>query len=144
MTIQLKIAEYTSLLIIIAVVFFSLDIFKSPKTGIFSVAIRALVVVVIFALFNIATSNIKDNFLFELTPEKYCTGGSYMRTSSPELQAFCSKFSQADIDKYQCSNGFIGRPIQSVMATNGTLSDQNFENNTCSQISSSYNDPQVL
>ena len=53
----------------------------------------------------------KDNFLFEVTPEKRCDGGPYMYSSNPELQKLCGEFSQNDLNRFECSNGYIGRPI---------------------------------
>lgn len=35
--------------------------------------------------------------IFELSPIKKCCGGSYMRTSNPKLDEFCSQFSSSEI-----------------------------------------------
>ena len=49
----------------------------------------------------------KDNFLFEVTPEKRCDGGPYMYSSNPELQKLCGEFSQNDLNRFECSNGYM-------------------------------------
>lgn len=142
---MLKIIEYVCLFVILASLFYFLSVYRvSNGNNRMRVFLQALIVLVVVIIFNFATENIKDNFLFELTPEKWCLGGEYMRSSSPELQQFCSKFSSEDIDKYQCNRGYIGKPVWRGMAENANLSDANFENKTCSEISPTYNDPQVL
>ena len=35
--------------------------------------------------------------IFEVSPIKKCCGGSYMRTSKPGMDKFCSQFSEAEI-----------------------------------------------
>jgi len=106
--------------------------------------IKAFTVYIIVALYCYFTKDMKDNFHFELTPEKYCDGGSYMRSSSPEKQALCSKFSATDLARYDCPNGFIGRPIWRQGAGNMPLSDGDWQNTTCKQIGKDLPDPQVL
>ena len=87
----------------------------------------------------------QDNFFFELTPEKYCEGGPYMWSSNPEKQKFCSKFSKADMAKYECPSGFVGAPIWRGGAGNQPAeSNDQWKNTRCSTISKDYNDPQVL
>lgn len=56
-------------------------------------------------------SDIKDNFHFELTPEKKCDGGPYMYTSDPEKQKLCSQFTKQQLSEYSCPPGFHGRPV---------------------------------
>jgi hypothetical protein len=53
----------------------------------------------------------KDNFHFQLTPEKNCDGGAYMYTSNPIKQKLCNSFSPSDLAKYECCPGQHGRPI---------------------------------
>ena len=88
--------------------------------------------------------NLNENFHFELTPEKRCDGGEYMRSSDPARQALCSQFSAADLSRYECGPGYIGRPIWRGGAGNGTLSNANWKNESCNQIDDSVKDPQVL
>jgi hypothetical protein len=88
--------------------------------------------------------NLNENFHFELTPEKRCDGGEYMRSSDPARQALCSQFSAADLSRYECGPGYIGRPIWRGGAGNGTLSNANWKNESCNQIDDSVRDPQVL
>ena len=106
--------------------------------------IKALIIFGVFILYNYITKDIKDNFHFELTPEKHCDGGSYMWSSDPEKAALCSKFSKADLGRYDCPTGFIGRPIWRQGAGNIPLSDDNWQNTTCKQIGDNLPDPQVL
>ena len=83
--------------------------------------------------------------MFQLTPEKKCDGGPYMYSSDPERQALCSKFSQDDLSRYECPAGlYHGRPVWWDGATNGTLSNDEWKNETCDQISTDNNEPQVL
>lgn len=109
---------------------------------------RLLKVGIIFAtivIFNIVLKVSTDNFMFQLTPEKKCDGGPYMYSSDPARQALCSKFSQEQLSRYECPGGlYNGRPVWWDGATNGTLSNANWQNDTCNQISKDYNDPQVL
>ena len=107
-------------------------------------ALKAFIVWGIILLYNHLTKDIKDNFHFELTPEKHCDNGPYMWSSNPEKAALCSKFSKADLARYECSNGFIGRPIWRQGAGNIPLSDANWQNTTCNQIGKDLPDPQVL
>lgn len=53
----------------------------------------------------------KDNFHFQVTPEKLCDLGPYMYTSDPVKQKLCNSFSPSDLAKYECAPGFNGRPI---------------------------------
>jgi hypothetical protein len=53
----------------------------------------------------------KDNFHFQLTPEKMCSGGAYMYTSDPVKQKLCNSFPPGDLAKYECSPGFHGKPV---------------------------------
>jgi hypothetical protein len=83
-----------------------------------------------------------DNFHFELTPIKYCEGGAYMRSSSPEKQALCSHFTKQEIENSQCypPGLFNGLPIHYKRSadTDGKW------NNSEMQINNSYDYPQVL
>ena len=85
--------------------------------------------------------NLNENFHFELTPEKRCDGGQYMYSSDPARQALCSQFSAADLSRYECGPGYIGRPIWRGGAGNGTLSNANWKNESCNQIDDSVKDP---
>lgn len=82
----------------------------------------------------------KDNFIFEVTPEKKCDGGPYMYSSDPERQKLCASFSKADLSKYECTPGlYNGRPVwrRGTFAMtdnsigNGTLSNANWANTSC-------------
>jgi hypothetical protein len=83
----------------------------------------------------------KDNFFFELTPEKHCEGGSYMYSSSPEKQKFCSQFTPKDIKYYSCTKGFHGAPVHWERTD---MSDSKWENKMCDGNFDEYNDPKVL
>lgn len=93
----------------------------------------------IYLLRNLGTH--KDDFHFELTPEKQCTGGSYMYSSDPIRKKFCSQFSPNDIANYSCCNGFHGAPVH-WERTN--MSDDKWENKMCDGNFKEYTDPQVL
>ena len=137
----------TGLLILLVVIFiFPLAMLRNDMFGKAYLlnALKALIVWVIILLYNYLTKDIKDNFYFELTPEKKCDGGPYMWSSDPEKAALCSKFSKADLARYECQNGFIGRPIWRQGAGNMPLSNDNWENTTCNQIGKDLPDPQVL
>ena len=87
----------------------------------------------------------KDNFFFELTPQKYCEGGPYMWSSNPEKQKFCSQFSKADMARYECPVGFHGAPIwREGQGNQPPESNDQWKNTRCAAISNDYNDPQVL
>ena len=130
------------LLIILQVIFIAL--YQFPNTYVWN-AIKAAIVFGVFILYNYLTKDIKDNFHFELTPEKRCDGGPYLWSSSPEKQALCSKFSKADLARYECPAGlYNGRPIWREGAGNIPLSDDNWQNTTCNQIGQNLPDPQVL
>jgi len=54
----------------------------------------------------------KDNFNFQVTPEKLCDLGPYMYTSDPIKQKLCNSFPPSDLAKYSCCPGFTkGRPV---------------------------------
>ena len=53
----------------------------------------------------------KDNFHFQVTPEKLCDLGPYMYTSDPVKQKLCNSFSPSDLAKYECCPGQHGRPV---------------------------------
>ena len=107
--------------------------------------LKALIVLGIVLLYNHLTKDIKDNFHFELTPEKRCDNGPYMWSSNPEKAALCSKFSKEQLARYECPGGlYNGRPIWRQGAGNIPLSDDNWQNTTCKQIGDNLPDPQVL
>jgi hypothetical protein len=136
------IKEIVLLIILVAILMFPLSYFANvPVMN----ALKALIIWGIFLLYNHLTKDIKDNFHFELTPEKKCEGGSYMWSSSPEKQALCSKFSKEQLARYECPAGlYNGRPIWRQGAGNIPLSDDNWQNTTCKQIGDNLPDPQVL
>jgi len=130
------------LLIILFVVFAILTLL--PNTIAFS-PLKTLIVFGVFMLYNYLTKDIKDNFYFELTPEKRCDNGPYMWSSNPEKAALCSKFSKEQLARYECPGGlYNGRPIWRQGAGNIPLSDDNWQNTTCKQIGDNLPDPQVL
>lgn len=72
----------------------------------------------------------KDNFHFEVTPEKMCDGGWYMWTSNPRKMAYCSSLPEAQRTMYTCSEQgipglYMGRPL---WYENTPLSDDKWEN----------------
>lgn len=67
----------------------------------------------------------KENFTFELTPEKHCYGGPYMWSSDPQLKKFCNQFSEQDMSQYECPNGYVGAPVRWNFQP---LSDGNWQN----------------
>jgi hypothetical protein len=83
----------------------------------------------------------KDNFYFELTPEKKCDGGPYMYSSDPERQKLCSQFSPEDLANYQCNPGFHGRP---VWWQRSDESDSKWQNGMCGNPPNDYTYPAVL
>ena len=54
-----------------------------------------------------------ETFFFEVSPEKLCDGGEYLRSSSPEKQKICSQFTKDQLANFQCSPAgeFNGRPV---------------------------------
>jgi len=86
--------------------------FKENLNPLVGKAIKAIAFT--FAVFVIHKLNTdsKDNFFFQLTPEKACPS-PYMRSSDPERQKYCNQFTQQQDNDYQCTGGFIGRPIAS-------------------------------
>ena len=85
--------------------------------------------------------DVKDNFHFEVTPEKLCDGGPYMYSSNPEIKKLCDSFSNQDLAKYSCCPGFHGRPVW-WERTNDTDADWN--NPICKGNFKNYDDPKVL
>ena len=84
----------------------------------------------------------KDDFFFELTPEKHCDGGPYMWSSDPEKMKYCSQFSPEDLSQYSCGAGFHGRPVH---WTRSDMSDSDWNNRICQGNFKNYNDdPKVL
>ena len=83
----------------------------------------------------------KDDFFFQLTPEKECDGGPYMYSSNPENQKLCSKFSKQDLAQYSCCPGFHGRPVH---WERNDMSDSHWNNTMCDGNFKDYNDPTVL
>jgi hypothetical protein len=135
------IKEFVLLIILLVIIMGPLSYFANvPIMN----GLKALIIFGVFMLYNYLTKDIKDNFHFELTPEKRCDGGPYMWSSSPEKQALCSKFSKEQLARYECPAGFIGRPIWREGAGNIPLSDDNWQNTTCNQIGKNLPDPQVL
>ena len=67
-------------------------------------------------------------------------------TLRPEIDScWLLKFSQDDLSRYECPAGlYHGRPVWWDGATNGTLSNDEWKNETCDQISTDNNEPQVL
>lgn len=138
--ISLVIAEYTGLFIILLLSF--MFIFPKLKDNEINNGMKAIIVFAVVVLFTVLLKHNKDGFHFELTPEKHCDGGPYMWSSSPEKQALCSKFSKKDLSRYECGAGYDGRPVW--RGGNAPESDAKWQNARCNNISSSYNDPQVL
>lgn len=68
----------------------------------------------------------KDNFHFEVTPEKLCQGGPYMYSSNPEKLKYCQSLSPDDYYRYNCPCGYSGRP---VVYEYTPLSDDKWQNN---------------
>ena len=138
--ISLLIAEYTGLFIILLISF--VFIFPKLKDDGINNFMKSIITFAIVVLFTILLKNNKDGFHFELTPEKKCDGGPYMWSSNPEKQELCSKFSPQDLARYECGAGFHGRPVW--WGGDAPESDSKWQNARCGNISSSYNDPQVL
>jgi hypothetical protein len=83
----------------------------------------------------------KDDFFFQVTPEKQCDGGPYMYSSNPEKQKLCSKFSKQDLAQYSCPSGFYGRPVH---WQRNDMSDSHWNNTMCDGNFKDYSDPKVL
>ena len=78
-----------------------------------TISIAVVFTILVWLILIINKNNVwsKDNFLFEVTPEKLCDGGPYMYSSDPYLQQLCGQFSNKDLKRYECSHGYTGRPI---------------------------------
>lgn len=135
----LMIGEYIGLFVVLAVLF--LWVFPTFVPNVLGGQIVSLVVVfTVIICFNVLLSNIKDNFFFQLTPEKQCDGGPYMYSSNPEKQKLCAQFSAKDLSRYSCGGGeFHGRPVWYDYTAE---SNANWKNDRCSSMT--YDDPQVL
>lgn len=95
-------------------------------------------VLIIFLLINFILYQVldnkndnKDNFTFELTPGKLCSGGPYMRSSSPEKQELCNSIPPEEIQRYTCPNNELNQPIYLERTP---ISDAKWQNNMCSNI----------
>ena len=98
-------------------------------------------VIITFVIFLLDKLNyIKDDFFFEVTPEKLCSGGDYMNSSDPERRKLCSKFSKEQLAEYNCPVGFHGRPVNYQYSN---MSDSNWNNTICDG-NFDYTDPTVL
>jgi len=82
----------------------------------------------------------KDNFHFQVTPEKLCQD-PYTYSSDPEKKAFCKQFTPAQIAEYTCGKGFVGAPVHWQRSTD---SNANWENTTCDSGLDDYSYPQPL
>ena len=94
---------------------------------------------ILFLLKHDKSKNNSEDFIFQLTPEKHCSGGSYMWTD--EKRKFCSQFTPQDIGYFGCSAGFHGAPVH-WRRTN--ISNDEWENKTCDCDFKRYNDPEAL
>lgn len=57
-------------------------------------------------------SDTKDDFFFEVTPEKLCDGGPYMYSSNPEKAKYCSTLTPQQYSAFNCPCGmYHGRPV---------------------------------
>ncbi len=82
--------------------------------------------------------NCPDNFTFEVTPAKLCSGGPYMYSSNPEKQQLCNSITPEEMSRYTCPNGFHGAPVHFEY---DPLSDDNWENNMCKNFNESSTQP---
>lgn len=66
-----------------------------------------------YGLCDIPTSSTgAEKFHFEVSPEKMCDGGAYLRSSSPEKQKLCAQFSAQQLANFECKPGeYHGRPV---------------------------------
>jgi len=97
--------------------------------------------IVFTVLIYFITTEIKDSFYFELTPEKHCEGGAYMYSSNKAKKEFCSQFTPSQIKDYSCNVGFHGAPVHWERTD---MSDSKWENKMCDGNFNNYNDPKVL
>jgi len=82
----------------------------------------------------------KDDFFFEVTPEKLCSDEYLLTSADPEKQKLCASFSKEQLDKFRCPVGYIGRPVNYQYSN---MSDNNWENTICKDCDK-YTDPVVL
>lgn len=99
---------------------------SSNKTFICSGIFFTIITFLIFFFGSIG--NCPDNFTFEVTPAKLCSGGPYMYSSNPEKQQLCNSISPEEMSRYTCPSGFHGAPVHFDY---DPLSDDNWENNMC-------------
>jgi len=99
-----------------------------------------LFTIIIFLLKNFDS---RDNFYFELTPEKHCEGGDYMHSSSsPDKKKFCAQFTKEEKNYFTCPNGFDGRPVHWERTS---MSNDQWRNEMCNDNFNDYKeDPRVL
>lgn len=97
--------------------------------------------VLVFFCISAVVSETSEGFLFELTPQKQCDGGPYMYSSNPAKQALCSKFTPKDLSRYECSRGYVGRPVWWDYSAE---SNSDWKNGRCDKIGVPQSDPQVL
>jgi hypothetical protein len=131
-----------SYLLFISLSFLGLSIVNLFGYNIILHSVTILVSGIIFVIILYLTKQYqKDNFRFELTPEKHCDGGPYMYSSDPVKKAYCSQFTPSQLAEYQCCKGFHGRPVH----WNRTdMSDSKWENKMCDSNFNDYSDPKVL
>jgi len=121
------------------------NLLDNSQVNYLHIFVKYIIVMTIVIVIPLLFANNKDNFYFQLTPEKQCLGGKYMYTSDPERQKFCAKFDKADMSKYECPNGFVGAPIwRGSVGNQPPESNADWKNTRCSAINNSYNDPHVL
>ena len=118
---------------------------KQYLTILIIIAIAAVITGLLWGLFYWAgvckksDQKSKDNFNFEVTPEKLCDGGPYMW--SEKNAKMCSELSNDKYYKYNCQGGlYNGRPVNFEYTP---LSDDEWENSRCTGNNDDFTD-QVL
>ena len=133
-----------------------------------------ILMTIIFIIYFAVKGSHKDNFRFQVTPEKLCRGGPYLFQGGPHKQ-FCqdmwnSPQGRQEMAKYFCLNGDCGKesgvinPNRLIPGTPAPgnpwgdgkyvglrkhmrftpMSDALWENKRCCQSFLDYNDPSVF
>ena len=76
-----------------------------------NIGISLALTLILLGICSMKKSMMKEPFFFEVTPEKKCRGGAYMRQSDTELQNYCNSLSQQQKSFYNCGKMYNGEPV---------------------------------
>jgi hypothetical protein len=112
-------------LILFVICIASLKLFL-PYTYVIGLFVFFTIVFSVAGIFDVE----KEQFHFEVTPQKRCNNWDYLTTSDPELRAYCQGLSSAEISQYVCPAGYNGAPVHFEYTPE---TDAEYRNQRCNQ-----------